>query len=500
MDKPDREYPMSQRNPIDLFYKPENVAIIGAKNRASGFGAQLPRFLLDTGLASERLHLVNPREKEIDGLPVYPTIKEVPVDVDLAIVIVPAPAVPTVLGDCVKKGVKAINVQSAGFAETGADGARAQKEMGRLARESNIRIMGPNCVGVVNVQGRFSTCQVDFDAIRPGGISVVAQSGVFGNILVDWAPSQDIALCKLATIGNRADVDETDMLEYLGQDPATRVIVLYLESVKDGRRFIQAARKASLEKPVLVYKSGETEAGKRATMSHTGSLSGVDALFDGACRQTGIIRSRDLVELFDLARAFEACPLPRGRRALVVTGSGSQGAMAADRLVQCGMELPEMTDESVAEIRKNAPAWMNVGNPLDMGPSGLFALGMQLAMTDSNIDAVIAVPIIPWTVVKPLLDAAPEAVGKQMFIDPALIDKTTERTLLISLLGHSDWVENVKRFFGPHAPVMTTPQNAARALAAMCEYREWREARKTGSRAVKWAAEDLERPCDREGT
>ena len=247
----------------------------------------------------------------------------------------------------------------------------------------------------MNVPGRFSTCEVDLDAIRPGGISVVAQSGVFGNVLMDWAPSQDIALGKLATIGNRADIDETDMLEYLSEDPATRVIVMYLESVKDGRRFVEAARKASLEKPVLVYKSGETEAGKKATMSHTGSLSGADAIFDGACRQAGVIRGRDLLELFDMARAFEACPLPRGRRVLVVTGSGSQGAMAADRLVQCGMELPEMTAESVAEIRKQAPDWMNVGNPLDIGPSGLFALGMKLAMTDSNIDAVIAVPIAP---------------------------------------------------------------------------------------------------------
>jgi acyl-CoA synthetase (NDP forming) len=467
---------MSERNPIDVFYEPRNIAIIGASKRASGFGAGLPRFLLDTGVASDRLHLVNPREEEIEGLPAYPTVRDVPVDVDLAIVIVPAPAVPGVLGDCVEKRVKVVNVQSAGFAETNADGAKAQEEMGRMAKESGIRIMGPNCVGVVNVPGRFSTCGVDLDAIRPGGISVVAQSGVFGNILMDWAPSQDLALCKLATIGNRADVDESDMIEYLGEDPATRVIVMYLEGVKDGRRFIEVARKASLEKPVLVYKSGETEAGKRATMSHTGSLSGADAVFDSACRQTGIIRGRDLVELFDMARAFEACPLPRGRRVLVVTGSGSQGAMAADRLVQCGMKLPEMTAESVAEIRKNAPDWMNLANPLDIGPSGLFPLGMKLAMTDFNIDAVITVPIIPWRVVKPSLDADPKAVGKEMFIDPALIDKTTERTLLISLMGHPDWAINVKRFFGPNAPVMTTPQNAARALAVMCEYREWREA------------------------
>jgi acyl-CoA synthetase (NDP forming) len=460
-----------------VFYQPKSVAIIGAKKRAFGFGASLPRFLLEIGFAPESLHLVNPREKEIDGLPVYPSVKEVPADVDLAIVIVPAPAVPGVLGDCVEKRVGVVNLQSAGFAEVGAEGARAQEEMGRLARESGIRIMGPNCVGVVNVPGRFATCEVDLDAIRPGGISVVAQSGVFGNVLMDWAPSQDIALCKLATIGNRADIDESDMLEYLGEDPATRVIVMYLESVKDGRRFVAAARRASLQKPVLVYKSGETEAGKKATMSHTGSLSGADVVFDGACRQGGVIRARDLPELFDMARAFEACALPKGRRVLVVTGSGSQGAMAADRLVQCGMELPEMTVESAAELRRQAPDWMNVGNPLDIGPSGLFALGMKLAMTDPSFDAVISVVIAPWKVIQPLVEKDPEAIFGQRYIDPAVIDGAGERTVLVSTIGHPDWVKHVKSFFGPRAPVMTTPQNAARALAAMCAYREWREAR-----------------------
>ncbi len=468
---------MSERNPIDALYQPKSIAIIGAKKRAFGFGASLPRFLLEIGFSPERLFLVNPREKEIEGLPVYPTVKDVPADVDLAIVIVPAPAVPGVLRDCALKGVEIVNLQSAGFAETGADGANAQEEIGRLAKRSGIRVIGPNCVGVVNVPGRFATCEVDLDAIRPGGISVVAQSGVFGNVLMDWAPSQGIALNKLATIGNRADLDESDMLEYLRDDPDTSVIVMYLESVKDGRRFVEAARSASLEKPVLVYKSGETEAGKKATLSHTGSLSGADAVFDGACRQAGVTRARDLPELFDMARAFEACPLPKGRRVLVVTGSGSQGAMAADRLVQCGMELPDMTAESAAEIRQKAPAWMNVGNPLDIGPSGLFALGMKLAMTDSSVDAVITIPIAPWKVFKPALELDSEGVTGLRYVDPDLLEETAERPLLVSCMGHPEWVENVKRFFGPGAPLMTTPQNAARALAAMCEYREWRDAR-----------------------
>jgi acetyltransferase len=466
---------MKSKNLIDIFFNPTHVALIGAKKRAFGFGSTLPRFLLDLGLGPERLHLVNPNEKEIEGLPVYPTVNEIPADVDMAIVIVPAPAVLSVLEQCGEKGVKAVNVQSAGFAETGAEGEEAQKEIGRIAKKWGFRVIGPNCVGVVNVPDRFSTCAVPMDEITPGRISIAAQSGVFGNILTDWAPSQALALGKLASIGNRADVDECDMLEYLGEDPETDVIVMYLESVSNGRRFLDVARKASLAKPVLVYKSGETEAGKQATMSHTGSLSGADAVFDGVCRQAGITRAGDLVELFDMARAFAACPLPKGRRAAVVTGSGSQGAIAADRLVQNDMVMARLSDESVAEMKENAPDWMNVGNPLDVGPSGLFAVGMKVVLNDPGVDGVIIVPIIPWTVMKPLVEDGALETARDMFVDPAVLERAKERTLLVTLLGHRDWLEIVRRLFGPHAPLMSTPHIAARAMSAMASYREWRE-------------------------
>lgn len=466
---------MISGNLIDIFFNPTHVAVIGAKKRAFGFGSNLPRFLLDIGLPPERLHLVNPSEKEIDGLPVYPTVNEIPADVDMAIVIVPAPAVLRVLEQCGEKGVKAVNVQSAGFAETGERGEEAQQEIGRIARRWGFRVIGPNCVGVVNVPHRFSTCSVPMDEITPGRISIAAQSGVFGNILTDWAPSQALALGKLASIGNRADVDECDMLEYLGEDPETDVIVLYLEGVRDGRRFLEVARKASLAKPVVVYKSGETEAGKRATMSHTGSLSGADAVFDGVCRQAGITRARDLLELFDVARAFAACPLPKGRRTAVVTGSGSQGAIAADRLLQNGMVMARLSDESAAAMKENAPDWMNVGNPLDVGPSGLFALGMKVALNDPGVDGVITMPIIPWTVVKPLVERGGLEAVRGMFVDPDVLERARERTLLVTLLGHRDWLEIARNLFGPYAPLMPTPQTAARAMSAMASYREWRE-------------------------
>jgi acetyltransferase len=488
---------MKSVNPIDIFFSPTHVALIGAKKRAFGFGSNLPRFLLDLGLPPERLHLVNPNEKEIDGLPVYPTVNEIPADVDLAIVIVPAPAVLRVLEQCGEKGVKAVNVQSAGFAETGAAGEEAQKEIGRIARKWGFRVIGPNCVGVVNVPDRFSTCSVPMDAITPGGISIAAQSGVFGNVLADWAPSQGLALGKLASIGNRADVDECDMLEYLAGDPDTDVIVMYLESVSDGRRFLDVARKASLAKPVLVYKSGETEAGKQATMSHTGSLSGTDAIFDGVCRQAGITRAADVVELFDMARAFAACPLPKGRRAAVVTGSGSQGAIAADRLVQNGMAMARLSDESAAEMKQNAPDWMNVGNPLDVGPSGLFSVGMKVALNDPGVDAVITMPIIPWTVVEPLVEDGALEAARDMFVDPAVLEQAEERTLLVTLLGHRDWLEIASRLFGPHAPLMSTPRVAARALSAMASYREWRERSRATSRYSLGAVPSLQRYISR---
>ncbi|MEW6443501.1 MAG: CoA-binding protein [bacterium] len=462
----------SSRDDIGRFFHPGNIALIGV-SRQFGFGHGLPAFLAGCGLG-HKVFPVNPHVDEIDGLRAYPSILDVPVDVDLACILVPSPLVPDVMRDCLRKGVRAVIVMSAGFGETGAEGAERQEAVARMAREAGVRMMGPNCIGVVNVPERFATCEILIDEMEPGDISIVAQSGVFGNILMDATQSQGIRICKVATIGNRADLDETDFLEYLAADPRTRVIVLYLEGIRRGREFLETARRASLRKPVLAYLGGQTEAGRQATRSHTGSLAGFGTLGKAAVRQAGIWIARDPAELLETARVFALSPPLKGDRVFVVTGSGSLGVMASDWLAQEGMSLAPLAPSGMEAIRQRSPAWMNVGNPLDVGPSGLFRAGLEMALEDPGADAVIAIPVIPWAVASPLLAEHANRVAS-MFADRARLEAAmADKPVVVAPQGHPAWKEACREIFGPRVPLVSSPQGAARALGALRRYWGWR--------------------------
>ena len=250
------------RRSIDRFYHPKTVALIGVSG-SFGFGHGLPRFLIDQGWG-DRIYPVNPKVEEIEGIRAYPSVRDVPEAIELACIMVPSQFVEEVLRDCVAKGVKAVIVMSAGFAETGPEGKKRQDSLTAIAREAGIRMIGPNCIGVVDVPNGFGTTEILLKDIQPGNISIVAQSGVFGNILLDGAPAQGVRIAKVATIGNRADLDETDFLAYYGDDPDTGVIVLYMESIRRGRDFLETVRDVSRKKPVLAYLGGQTEAGRKA--------------------------------------------------------------------------------------------------------------------------------------------------------------------------------------------------------------------------------------------
>ena len=455
----------------DAFFRPRSIAIIGATKKA-GFGSGIPAFLKRHGYG-DRIYLINPRETEIEGLPVYRRVTDVPEQIDLAIIIVPREHAYGVIRDCLEKEIRAIILESAGFGETGPEGAAIETDIRELLRGSGTRMIGPNCVGLINPHDRFASTEVAFDEIRPGNIGVIAQSGVFGNIVADWAPSQDLALSTLVTIGNRIDVDEADMLYHFGADERTDVIVLYLEGAKDGRRFMQAARDVSLKKPVLIYKSGRTEVGKRATAYHTGSMSGDDVLYDAFFRQSGVVRASTFQELFDLARVFSREPLMKGPNISVVTASGSLGVMVADAAVRRGLHFPELGNDTVAVIQAQAPAWMNVKNPLDVGPSWIFGVALEAALRDARVDGVIAVPVIPGTIIKSYVEAG---------FDPALMYGEAEKIrkampgkpALVYTVGSDFWVRLVKDLFGPHLTVMSSPETAAKALWALYRYHRFR--------------------------
>ena len=455
---------------LRAFFKPEAIAIVGA-TKGVGFGSGLPRCLIENGYR-ERLRLVNPREKEIAGLEVFPNVCAIPGTVDLAIVIVPSRACTEVMRDCARKGVKAVIVEAAGFSETGPEGKQREREMISVAREAGIRVIGPNCIGVVNTSNRFVATQVRPESLTPGRIAVIAQSGVFGNIVLDWGPENGVSFSKVITIGNRSDVGELELMEYLSADPDTRVIVLYLESVQDGRAFLSAARRVSREKPVLVLKSGRSEAGQQAAQSHTGSLAGNDTIYEAAFRQAGVIRSDNFFMLFDLARAFALQPLPRGRGVGIITSSGSLGVQTADACVNLGVRIPDLTESSRKKMREQAPAWMSVRNPLDVGPSGLFSEGLSALLTDPEIDGVIGIPVLPSFVAREFIDSGIPP-GELLGPLPRDLIRTCGKPLLLAPVGNRKWMEILRAAFGDEIPLISSPEGAAHAFQAMARYQEY---------------------------
>lgn len=464
---------------IKRFFEPNGVALIGATDKI-GFGYGQTKTLIMQGLG-KRLFLVNPSRSTVFGIPTCQRVSDIPGPVDLAVVIVPARAVPPVLKECASKGIKAAIVQSAGFAEIGPEGRDLQEELTRICRQTGMRIIGPNCVGVANTANGFTTTEATEEAMRPGHVGIIAQSGVFGNILMDWGPDEGVSFSKVATLGNRCDVDESELLLYLGGDEQTRVIAMYLESVADGRRFVEALREVSPKKPVIVLKSGRTPEGKMATASHTASLSGDDQVYDGIFNQLGVIRARDIQELFELAKAFAHQPIPVGSGVAIVTTSGSLGAMAVDSCSELGLEMAPLSARTIEVLKDGAPQWMNVKNPLDVGPSGLFFKGLKALLEEPRVDGVIAIFVIPWLIVK---EVESLGAGAQGFLEGFTQCRNWmgRKPVFFTVVGKRELRGRIQGFLGQDVPILSSPQNAARAFWAMKTYG-------TRSRKTKKASE-----------
>ena len=385
---------------LQNFFEPERIAIVGAP-RSLGFGYGIPLFLQKHGWGN-RLFLVNPAGGELHGQNVYKRIRDVPGPVDLAIVIVPAQEVPGVMEEMGERGIKNVIIESAGFAEIGERGMALQERVKAVALQYRMRVIGPNCVGLVNTENKFCSVELMEESLTPGPVSVIAQSGVFGNMLLDHFHQYGLFVSKAVTLGNRVDVDESDVLDYLENDPTTRVIMLYLEGAANGRRLMESLARVTRNKPVLILKSGRTQAGKQATASHTGSLSGQDHIYNAAFAQTGAIRAESLSQLIDLARVFATQPLSKGNRLGIITTSGSLGALATDVAVSSGLTVSPLSSLTVNQVRKISPDWINVKNPLDIGPSRIHNKLLPILLADPEIDMVLAIMVIPYAAVRTL--------------------------------------------------------------------------------------------------
>ncbi len=445
--------------------------LIGARS-SPGFGYGIPIKLQEQGW-EDRLHLVNPKGGRMHGMPVYKRVSEVPDAVDLAVVIVPAHGVPGVLAEIGERGIGHVIIESAGFGETGREGANLQAEAEAVAKRYNLRVLGPNCVGVVNTKNRFTTVEVIPEALTPGNTAIIAQSGVFGNVLLDRLYYDSLFISKAVTLGNRMDVNESEILDYLRNDPSTRVIMMYLEGAADGRLLYRTLSGVTRDKPVLILKSGSTSEGKAATASHTGSLSGEDKLYGGMFDQTGAIRVKTLEELVEFTRVFSTQPLPRGNRLGIVTSSGSLGALATDAAVTSGLKLSPLSRSVVDKVKEGAPGWMNVKNPLDVGPSGKFVSALTAFMEDPDIDMVLAITIIPYAVFS--LFGQIGLTGDMWFGDIAAIRRhARHKPLLVCVVGNREFVRHMSEVAGPEVPVLESPEMAARALAELWRYKRWR--------------------------
>lgn len=471
----------SIKDQLDSIFKPGSIAVIGASGTPMKWGFRMLDRPIRTGFRG-KVYPVNIKGGTLFGLPAYKRLLDIPDPVDLAILTLPAGQVPDAMKECVKKNVGGVIVITAGFSEVGEQGKAIEAEVIRIAGQGNIRFIGPNCMGIWSSDSRLN---LSFEkAPKAGPISFISQSGTFGVFLSEMANARGYGLSKFVSIGNQADLNAADYLEYLASDENTRVMVFYMEGFKEGRRFFDLAGEVTRTKPILVFKAGHTTAGTRATLSHTASLSGSDAVFNAMCRQTGIIRSREATQTFNMAEALADQPFSPGKR-IAILGSGGQGVVTADACEALGLEVPLLSDKTIREIQKILPPHAPVPtNPIDF--AGSIRTGMEESsvvetlLRQENIDGVISnVPINPmvWNyasnpgkIEKPLLDITKLAIdGAQHFASlPAKYNKPIVTIRFRKF--ENDIVSGILK--GAGIPIYETPEECAWAMYALARYGE----------------------------
>ena len=379
-------------HPLDPFFAPETVAVIGATENPGSVGRTLFWNLISNPFGGT-VFPVNPKRSNVLGVKAYPGIRDVPEKVDLAVVVTPAFTVPKVIGECVDAGVKAAIVISAGFKELGPQGAELEKETVAQARRGRIRVIGPNCLGVMSpttgLNATFAAAMA-----RPGNIGFISQSGALCTAVLDWSLRELVGFSSFISIGSMADVGWGDLIDYLGDDPRTRSIILYMETIGDARSFLSAAREVALTKPIIVIKAGRTEAAAKAAASHTGSLAGSDEVLNAAFRRTGVLRVNSMGDLFYVAEVLGKQPRPKGPRLAILTNAGGPGVLATDSLIGAGGELAELAPETMEALNQILPAAWSRNNPIDiLGDAApeRYAKAVTVAAQDPHTDGLLVI-------------------------------------------------------------------------------------------------------------
>jgi acetyltransferase len=446
--------------------RPRSIAVVGASRRRDSIGGAILHNLLSQPFQGP-VYPVNSQAAHVQSVPAYPTVEAIPGPVDLAVIVVPASQVLDVVESCGKKGVKALVVISAGFREVGGEGLKRETALREAARRHGMRLVGPNCLGVLNTDPGVML-NATFAPVQPppGRIAFSSQSGALGLAILDYARALNLGISHFVSVGNKADVSGNDLLEHWEKDPGTDVILLYLESFGNPGKFTQIARRVSRTKPIVAVKSGRTPSGSRAASSHTGALAGSDAAVEALFHQSGVIRTDTIEELFDTALLLGSQPVPTGPRVGILTNAGGPGIMAADACESAGLKLPSLEQKTVKGLRAFLPPEASTRNPVDMIASAgaeSFESALRLLVQDKNLDAIIVIFVPPLT------------TGAQEVARAILAGASGSRKPVLScFMGSHGVPESLRSLNEGHIPSFAFPEAAARTLARVVRYGVWR--------------------------
>lgn len=446
------------------FFEPKSVVIIGASRTPGKAGYEIIKNILANEYEG-KIYLVNPKAKEILGFKSYSSVKDISDVIDLAVFIIPADATVQALKECAEKGIKAVVIASGGYAEVGEDGASLQDEILKIARESGVRIIGPNTSGITSTPNKLTTTFFPLGKIRRGPIAYVAQTGNFATHTMKWIlTGENFGVSRVVGLGNKCDVDDAEVLEFLGEDPETKAVMFYIEGFKDARRLLEVAKKVSKSKPIIALKGGRTTAGIQAAFSHTASLASNDALVDALFRQAGIIRVQNYSDLINVAKALAFQPIPRGKSLALLAPSGAMGVIAADTCESLGLKVAELSENTLSRIREISAPWITIRNPVDIWAAvttqeveTAYRVGMEAVLDDEHIDAIVVILLMTR-----------EIGPKHLNFIPEVSQRYKAKPVLVTITGDKELYEEAKSFLETRAiPVYYRLEDAFEALAIM---------------------------------
>ncbi len=451
---------------LDKFFEPASVAVIGASRDPGKLGYAVVQNLIESGFTnSGRLYPINPKASEILNFPAYPSVLAVEDTIDLAVVVIPYKYVPDAVRECGEKGIPAVVIITAGFREAGHEGLEREREVIQIAKQYGIRIIGPNCLGVIDT---YTPLNASFAAGTPpkGPINFMSQSGALGTAVLDWSLAGEMGFSKFVSLGNKADVSEIDLLEMWSQDANANVVLAYIEGVPDGQQFIRTARAASKKVPIVAVKSGVTQAGSRAVSSHTGSLAGSEQAYAAAFKQAGIIRAHTMEDMFDYARAFAYQPVLKGDRIAIITNAGGPGILATDAIERSGLRIARFENETIKKLESYLPDAASAANPVDvLGDSAAdrYEFAIDTVAADPNVDGILVI-LTP--------QAMTDIPGTANAI--ANLSDRTDMPVLACFMGEKEVSKGIDILTKRGVPNYPFPERAVAAFRAMADYRNAR--------------------------